>query len=86
VEERKKQVLAGALEIVQRYCEETPNKMEVVAALFGKKLGEEFHFKVGKTVIKAKWTEMGLMSTDFAGKWWPCCYMPSLLTGQAVIK
>jgi hypothetical protein len=42
VEERKKQVLAGALEIVQRYYKETPNKMEVVAALFGKKLWEEF--------------------------------------------
>ena len=46
VEERKKQVLAGALEIVQRYCEETPNKMEIVAKLFGKKLGEEFVVKV----------------------------------------
>lgn len=42
VEERKKQVLAGALGIVQHYCEETPNKMEVVAALFGKRLGEKF--------------------------------------------
>lgn len=61
------------------------NKMAEVAQLFGKELGEEFHFKVGKTVMKAKWTEMGLMSTDFAGRWWPCCYMPSLLTGQAVI-
>ena len=42
VEERKKQVLTGALEIVQRYYKETPNKMEVVAKLFGKKLGERF--------------------------------------------
>lgn len=42
VEERKKQVLAGALGIVQCHYKETPNKMEVVAALFGKKLGEEF--------------------------------------------
>ena len=46
VEERKKQVLEGALGIVQRYCEETPNKMEVVAAMFGKELNEEFTVKV----------------------------------------
>lgn len=61
------------------------NKMAEVAQLFGKKLGEEFHFKVGKTVMKAKWTKRGLMTTDSAGRWLPCGYTPALLTGQAVI-
>ena len=45
VEFRKKQVLEGALEIVQRHYKEMPNKMEVIAKLFGKKLGEEFKIK-----------------------------------------
>ena len=45
VEFRKKQVLEGALEIVQRNYKEIPNKMEVIAKLFGKKLGEEFKIK-----------------------------------------
>lgn len=85
VEVRKKQVLAGALDIIQQHYADKQNKMEAVAQLFGKKLNEEFHFKVGKTVMKAKWTKRGLMTTDFAGRWLPCGYMPSLLTGQAVI-
>jgi hypothetical protein len=65
VEERKKQVLAGALEIVQRYYKETPNKMEVVAALFGRKLGEEFEVKDKyKTVWHCKFTKRGLLYLD----------------------
>ena len=39
VEFRKKQVLEGALEIVQRNYEDKPNKMGVIAALFNKKNG-----------------------------------------------
>ena len=63
----------------------TENKMAQVAAMFGKKLGEEFRFEFGKNIIKAKFTDKGLMSADFAGKWWPCCYLPALLIGEAVI-
>lgn len=61
------------------------NKMTEVAMLFGKKLGEEFHIRLGKTVMKVKWTHIGLMCTDFAGKWWPCAYANALLIGEAVI-
>jgi len=61
------------------------NKMADVAHLFGKELGEEFHFQVGKTVMKAKLTKRGLMTTDSVGRWCPCGYMPALLTGRAVI-
>lgn len=42
VEFRKKQVLEGALGIVQRHYKEMPNKMEVIAAIFGKQLGKGF--------------------------------------------
>lgn len=63
----------------------TKNKMAEVAKLFGKTLGEEFHIRLGKTVMKVKWTHIGLMCTDFAGKWWPCAYANALLMGEAVI-
>ena len=62
VEERKKQVLAGALEIVQRYYKETPNKMEVVAALFGKKLGERFTVKVDNRLYDCSFEKYGFYS------------------------
>lgn len=42
VEFRKKQVLEGALGIVQRHYKYKPNKMEVIAAIFGKQLGKGF--------------------------------------------
>lgn len=42
VELRKKQILNGALDIIRRHYADEPNKMEVIAAIFGKKLGERF--------------------------------------------
>jgi hypothetical protein len=94
VEERKKQVLAGALGIVQRYYKETPNKMEVIAALFGKEIGELFRMKWGN-----KWVDVEYMC-EFTARGL-CCYPPAkndirinysnndwlflLLIGEAVI-
>lgn len=90
VEERKKQVLAGALEIVQRYYKETPNKMEVVAALFGKKLGEEFVMRLGEDMYRSRFDrERGLIYQPI-----PTCqenwstnsaFLRLLLTGRAEI-
>lgn len=85
VEERKKQVLAGALGIVQRYYEETPNKMEVVAALFGKKLGEEFDIKWGVCEYTIRFTKDGMEVTDDYGEWYEAQLYRALLTGEAVI-
>ena len=42
VELRKEQILAGAMRIIQQHYADKQNKMEAVAALFGKKIGEEF--------------------------------------------
>jgi hypothetical protein len=85
VEERKKQVLAGALGIVQRYCEEKSNKMEVVAALFGKKLGEEFDIKWGVCEYTIRFTNDGMEVTDDYGKWYEAQLYRALLTGEAMI-
>jgi len=95
VEERKKQVLAGALEIVQRYYEETPNKMEVVAALFGKELGEEFFVELkDEYSVRQSGKRIWKMKLETDGLW---CYIPNegwffnrpilsdLITGTAVI-
>ena len=38
VEFRKKQVLEGAFEIIQRHYKGKPNKMEMVSAIFGNRL------------------------------------------------
>jgi hypothetical protein len=89
LEERQKQVLACALEIVQRYCGETPNKMKFVAALFGKKLGEEFTVKDKyKTVWHCKFTKRGLLYLDKTFFDWQESgdyLLQFLLTGKAVI-
>ena len=45
VEFRKKQVLEGAFGIIRRSYKDKPNKMEMIAKLFGKKLDEEFKIK-----------------------------------------
>ncbi len=42
IELRKEQVLAGAMRIIQNHYVNKQNKMEAVAAMFGKKLGERF--------------------------------------------
>lgn len=90
LEERKKQVLVGALGIVQRYCEETPNKMEVVAALFCRKLGEEFKIKcpTGR-IIRCRFSKKGLWYQE-TDKWnhdWFITDMliAKLIRGEAVI-
>lgn len=88
VEERKKQVLAGAIEIVQRYYKETPNKMEVVAALFGKELGKRFTVERDHDRFDCEFAPCGFMARgayenpymDF-----DCFILEDLLTGRAVI-
>lgn len=88
VEERKKQVLAGALEIVQRHYKETPNKMEVIAALFGKKLGERFTVERDHDRFDCEFSTCGCLEhgayenpyMDF-----DCFILEDLLTGKAVI-
>ncbi|WP_295155216.1 hypothetical protein [Selenomonas sp. AE3005] len=89
LEERQKQVLAGALEIVQRYCKETPNKMEVVAAMFGKQIGERFTVERDHDRFDCEFAPCGFMARgayenpymDF-----DCFILEDLLTGRAVIK
>ena len=88
VEFRKKQVLEGALEIVQRHYKETPNKMEVIAAIFGKQLGERFSVKVNNQIYDCSFKEYGFDSygayenpyLDF-----DAFILQELLTGTAVI-
>lgn len=90
VEFRKKQVLEGALEIVQRNYKETPNKMEVIAALFGKKLGEVFsvEFVTGSLKSNKNFASCCYFTTDglFCEDRGPCeTMLNDLLTGKAVI-
>ena len=88
VEFRKKQVLEGALEIVQRNYKEMPNKMEVVAALFGKRLNERFTVNRKGYRFQARFTEYGL---DILGEWDNPYFdvnanvLQDLLIGEAVI-
>lgn len=60
------------------------NKMEQVAAMFGKKLGEEFKMKMGDAIFMAKITEHGLVVNDCQYHHW-AAMLTDLLTGQAVI-
>lgn len=88
-EERKGQVLAGALGIVRRHCKETPNKIEVIAQLFGKKPNEEFEIVTpsGK-VRKVKFTtDRGLLYYDRIGNEWNknFGFLNFLCEGKAVI-
>ena len=85
VEERQNQVLAGALGIVRRHCKETPNKMEFLAALFGKKLMEEFDIKWGVCEYTIRFTKDGMEVTDDYGEWYEAQLYRVLLTGEAVI-
>ena len=67
------------------------NKMEAVAQLFGKKLGEEFTAKIkcwnGRSgEIRAKFTPLGLKVKTIYNAWElrnDC--LPDLLTGEAAI-
>jgi len=59
------------------------NKMEAVAKLFGKKLGEEFEMVWRDIVFVAKITEDGL-EADCPCRHWDS-FLVGLLTGEAVI-
>jgi hypothetical protein len=84
IEYRKKQVLEGAFGIIQRHYEDKQNKMAAVAALFGKKLGEEFKMQMGDAVFIAKITEHGLVVNDCLYHHW-APMLTDLLMGEAVI-
>ena len=61
------------------------NKMEQFAAMFGKKLGEEFDIKIGACEYTIRLTLDGMEVTDDRGNWFDCMFFRSLLTGEAVI-
>lgn len=66
------------------------NKMEQVAALFGKKLDEEFKLKFTflpwNRIHTVKFTMRGLECLNTGDEWEPVsCVIPSLLIGTAEI-
>ena len=85
---RKEQVLAGARYIIQQYYADKQNKMEVIAQLFGKKLGEEFivNDEYRKKMI-CKITERGLFfyHGSYEAWWQDSGLLSELITGEAVI-
>lgn len=88
VEFRKKQVLEGALEIVQRHYKDKPNKMEVIAAIFGKQLGGRFSVKVNNQIYDCSFKEYGFDSYGAYGNPYldfDAFILQELLTGTAVI-
>jgi hypothetical protein len=54
IELKKEQILAGAMNIIQQHYADKQNKMEAVAALFGKKLNEPFTIKCERYVFSEK--------------------------------
>lgn len=84
---RKEQVLDGAMHIIQQHYADKQNKMEAVAQLFGKKLGEEFLIKdYHNAKLPYVFTEKGLFyvkggKKDLNDRF---CLL-KLLTGEAVI-
>ena len=88
VEFRKKQVLEGAFGIIQRHYKEMPNKMEVIAAIFDKQLGERFSVKVNNQIYDCSFEEYGF---DGRGAYenpyldFDTFILQELLTGTAVI-
>lgn len=67
---------------------ETKNKMEQVAALFGKKLGEEFQARIvgNKFETKCRFTANGFQQTVVDGLWHDNdAFLSLLLTGKAEI-
>lgn len=90
VEFRKKQVLEGAFGIIRRHYEDKPNKMEVIARLFGKKLGEVFSVKfvTGSLGRNRNYASCCYFKADglFCEDRGPCEIMLNdLLTGKAAI-
>lgn len=92
VEFRKKQVLEGAFGIIRRYYKDKPNKIEMIAKLFGKEIGEEFKAKVNcttKKVLLCRFSKKGLCYQE-GEKWnyeWfvTDLVMAQLICGEAVI-
>jgi len=62
------------------------NKMEQVAALFGKKLGEQFYMKINRNIYTVKLTRQGLKALTNYNAWESInLHLSKLLTGEAVI-
>lgn len=59
VELRKEQMLAGAMHIIQQHYADKQNKMEAVAQMFGKKLFDKFHVKLGYDTFSARFSPYG---------------------------
>ena len=63
----------------------TRNKMEAVAAMFGKKLGEEFTVRGGSGEYKTYFAKDGFMIKVDNDLWYASSSLVELLTGEAVI-
>ncbi|WP_026766115.1 hypothetical protein [Selenomonas ruminantium] len=87
LQERQKQVLDGALEIIRWHYKDKSNKMEVIAALFGKKLNERFMLQCSDRNREVMFTPGGLDVLDYddffadeLGR----MFLEDLLTGEAM--
>jgi hypothetical protein len=82
-----REVLALLQELADKKVDK-PNKMGVVAALFGKKLGEKFDVKYRDVKVKTcKFEERGLFYYDRIDNEWRknYAYLDYLIRGKAVI-
>ena len=61
------------------------NKMEAVAQLFGKRLGEEFTLRYGEVAVKAEFNFDGLYITTKNFHAIHANWLQHLLTGRAVV-
>jgi hypothetical protein len=60
--------------------------MEQVAAMFGKKLGEQFYMKINRNIYTVKLTRQGLKALTNYNAWESInLHLSKLLTGKAVI-
>lgn len=86
VEERKRQILKGAFEIISEHYKDKP-KMEAIATIFGKKMGEEFKIRVGAADFTAQFREQGLaVLPGYDGRYqYSGGILITLLVGEAVI-
>ncbi len=83
---REKQVLEGAFGIIRCHYEDKPNKIEAIAKLFGKELGEVFPAQCRGYMVSCKFEPEGLWLKPHGGFWalnnpW----LLFLLTGEAKI-
>jgi hypothetical protein len=89
VKERQKQILDGAFVIIRQHYKDKPNKMEVVAALFGKQLGERFtverdHDRFDCRFMRRGFETFGAYENPYTN--FDCFILEELLTGRVVIK